>query len=181
MKTLNLTTLLFVSSLLTLLAAFSTTSMAQTTENASPAVTYPVAPQWTLETQSGEQKSYADYKGKPLIITFWGTWCPYCKKLHPGLEKLHVKYAKQGLQVLGISVNEPIGADPEASLKSRGITFETLVEGDDVALEQFEIVGTPSTVFISPDGKILGSTMESNPDDPRFEQIAAYLVSLPQG
>lgn len=148
---------------------------AQTTDSE-----YPDAPDWTLNKQNGEVVSFEDYKGKPLIITFWGTWCPFCKKLHPGLEKVRAKYAAQGLEIIAISVNEPIGADPAGSLKKRGINFETLVEGDDVAISEFEIMGTPSTVFISPDGKIVGSTMESNPDDPRFDQVAAYLVSLPR-
>ncbi|WP_371192650.1 peroxiredoxin family protein [Glaciecola sp. SC05] len=161
-----------------LMIMFSFVSNAQT--NSEHNANYPDAPTWTLLTQSGEKVSYSDFKGKPLIITFWGTWCPYCKKLHPGLEKIRVKYAEQGLEILAISVNEPFGANPEAELKKRGIHFPTLVEGDDVALNDFEIMGTPSTIFISPNGKILGSTMESNPDDPRFEQVAQYLLGLPR-
>ncbi|MBT1452083.1 TlpA family protein disulfide reductase [Glaciecola sp. XM2] len=158
---------------------FANLSVAQSdTDNKTPS--YPDAPDWTLQTQSGETLSYDDFRGKPLFIHFWGTWCPYCKKLHPGLERVRAKYEAQGLQVLGISVNEPIGANPAKVLKERGIHFTTLVEGDDVALEAFGVYGTPTTLFISPDGKILGSTMESNPDDPRFDKIAQYLVNLPR-
>lgn len=141
---------------------------------------YANAPAWTLETQDGQKISFSDYEGQPMLIHFWGTWCPFCKKLHPGLEKLRAEYEPKGLVVLGISVNEPIGAKPQDELKKRGINFLTLVEGDDVAIEDFEIAGTPSTFFISPDGRILGSTMESNPDDPRFVQVAEYLVNLPR-
>ena len=80
--------------------------------------------------------------------------------------------------MLGISVNEPIGAKPQDELSKRGINFLTLVDGDDLAIEEFQVAGTPSTYFIAPNGKILGSTMESNPDDPRFKKVAEYLVSL---
>lgn len=69
-----------------ILLIFSTLALAQTNDANTPS--YQQAPQWTLNTQSGEQKSYTDYKGKPLIITFWGTWCPYCKKLHPRFEQI---------------------------------------------------------------------------------------------
>ncbi len=140
----------------------------------------PIAPDWELATQDGKLVSYDDYKGKPLVLHFWGTWCPYCKKLHPALERIRAKYEDQGLAVVGITVNEPEGSNPQKVLKDRGINFLTLVEGDDVAENKFQVFGTPTTLFISPDGKILGSTMESNPNDPKFDQVAAYLVNLPR-
>ncbi|WP_395344216.1 TlpA disulfide reductase family protein [Ningiella sp. W23] len=135
-----------------------------------------LAPNWTLENADGEMVSFSDFKGKPTIIHFWGTWCSFCKRLHPGLEKIRAEYESQGLQIVGISINEPIGAKPAQVLKDRGINFPTLLDGDDVALQDFEIYGTPTTIFISAKGEILGATMESNPDDPRFEKIAQYLV-----
>ena len=174
----SFTKTLIVASFVTLMTFVGSSAFAQdkqVSEKAAPS--HPIAPQWTLRTQSGERVSYSDFAGKPMIITFWGTWCPYCKKLHPGLEKVRAKYEEQGLVVLGISVNEPFGADPEASLKERGIHFQTLVDGDEVAEDVFQVFGTPTTLFISHDGKILGTTMESNPDDPRFDKVAAYLVS----
>ena len=149
-----------------------------TAKSAPPSNQYRKAPSWTLENAEGELVSSEDFAGKATIIHFWGTWCPYCKKLHPGLERVRAKYESQGLEVIGISVNEPIGAKPAEVLKERGIHFPTLLEGDDVAAEAFEVYGTPTTIFISPQGEILGQTMESNPDDPRFDKIAAYLLSL---
>ena len=169
---------LFVAGFISFVTAYSAPAQAQdkpASEKASPS--HPDAPHWTLKTQSGEEGSFSDFAGKPMIITFWGTWGPYCKKLHPGLENVRAKYEEQGLVVLGISVNEPIGADPEGSLKERGIHFQTLVDGDEVAEDVFQIFGTPTTLFVSHDGKILGTTMESNPDDPRFDRVAAYLVN----
>jgi peroxiredoxin len=147
-------------------------------ENVAPEPSYPDAPDWTLKTQDGTRVSFSDYAGKPMMITFWGTWCPYCKKLHPGLEKVRAEYEEKGLVVLGISVNEQDDAKPQDFLTQNGINFTTLVDGDDVAEDAFQVFGTPTTLFISPQGKILGTTMESNPDDPRFDKIAAYLVSL---
>lgn len=146
----------------------------------TPASQHADAPQWTLQTQDGREVSFKDYEGQPMMIHFWGTWCPYCKKLHPGLEKVRAEYEHKGLVILGISVNEAIDAKPQDELIARGIGFLTLVEGDDVAIEDFEIAGTPSTFFISPQGKILGSTMVSDPNDPRFTQVAEYLVNLPR-
>ena len=138
-------------------------------------------PEWTLKTQRGEEVKSSDYAGKPLIISFWATWCPHCKILHPGLEKLRQTYESQGLEFLLVSGMENEGADPEGSLKERGINIKTVVEGGQLAVEGFGVVGTPTTFFIAPDGTILGATMETNPDDPRFVQVAEYLTSLPRG
>lgn len=135
------------------------------------------APKWTLETQDGKQVSFSDYKGQPVMLHIWGTWCPYCKKLQPGLQKIHENYKDRGLIVLGISVNEPITAKPQTELESRGIDFLTLIEGDEVAINDFQVMGTPTTIFISAEGNIVGSTMVSDPTDPRFTQVAEYLVN----
>lgn len=132
-------------------------------------------PKWELKTESGEIIKSDDLLGKPLVLHFWATWCPYCKKLLPGLERLHVLYGDQGLQSYAISFNEDEGADPQAVLKSRGITFPTLVNGDYVARKLFHVQGTPTTFFINADGSVLVSTRSSNPKDPHLEKAVKKL------
>lgn len=134
-----------------------------------------VSENWVLSTQSGEQVSWQSLQGKPLILHFWATWCPYCKKLQPGLEKLHKKYQSQDLQLIGISFREDPGTFPQTVLNKRGHEFMTLVEGDDVA-ELFGVSGTPTTLFIDADGSILGVTRTSNPEDPDLDKAAKILV-----
>ena len=46
------------------------------------------APDFTLSEADGNEVSLADYKGRLLMLHFWATWCPYCKKLQPGLQRL---------------------------------------------------------------------------------------------
>jgi len=135
-------------------------------------------PRWSLQNQQGEWFNEASYLGKPLIISVWGTWCHYCKRLHPELQRIYEKYNDDGLEIVAISVNEQPDANPAEELLSRGITFPTLVNGDDVAVNVFDAFGTPLTLFVRPDGSILGRTMLSDPEDQRFEKTAEYLVSL---
>lgn len=131
---------------------------------------------WALSTQSGENVSWHSLQGKPLILHFWATWCPYCKKLQPGLEKLHKKYQSQELQLIGISFREDPGTYPQTVLNNRGHEFTTLVDGDHVA-ELFGVSGTPTTLFINADGLILGVTRTSNPEDPDLEKAVKILLS----
>ena len=91
------------------------------------------APGFTLSDADGKQVSLADYKGRPLILHFWATWCPYCKKLQPGLQRLSDEFEDQGLALLGVSFREDEGVNPQAELTERGHSFKTLVKGIEIA------------------------------------------------
>jgi len=156
---------------------FTTIALAQ--ENAKTE-TLPMMPQWQLYDGAGQLVKSSDFLGKPLVIHFWATWCPYCKKLQPGLEKLYQKYQGDGLQMIAVSLREDEGATPQKALHSRGMTFKTLIKGDDVGMNLFSVSGTPTTVFIDKAGYIIGSTSTSEPDDPRLEKIVKYIVENQQ-
>lgn len=134
------------------------------------------APEWELKTEAGEVVKSSDFAGKPVIVHFWATWCPYCKKVQPGLDKLYQAYGDQGLQIIAISFWEDEGATPQAVLDERGHTFKTLVNGDHVARQLFGVQGTPTTVFIDKDGNIVAKTRISDPDDERLEKVVQLLL-----
>ena len=129
------------------------------------------APAFTLPDANGELVSLSDYQGHALILHFWATWCPYCKKLQPGLEAVAQQYAEQGLVLLAVSYNEDEGAEPQAVLQRRGHHFKTLVDGDAVA-RLYSVPGTPTTFFINRKGDIVGKTNTSSPEDPVLQHLA---------
>lgn len=133
------------------------------------------APSWQLQTELGQVVKSSDYDGKPLIIHFWATWCPYCKKLQPGLDRLYSKYQKEGLELISISIREDEGAKPQSVLDARGLNLKTVINGEKVA-EQFSVAGTPTTIFIDKNGNIIAQTQSSDPDDPRLEKVVEFIV-----
>ena len=133
-----------------------------------------LAPKFALADPLGKVHQWSEYKGKPTIIHFWATWCPYCKKLQPGLEKLRVDYSNSDLQILGISFNEDEGADPAHALEERGIHFPTLVKGESAA-KAYGVPGTPTTVFINRRGEIVWVTNISDPNNPKLT-LATELI-----
>jgi cytochrome c biogenesis protein CcmG/thiol:disulfide interchange protein DsbE len=139
-------------------------------------VDQPIAPNFELTCADGQPFNLHDYAGKPVIVHFWATWCPYCKKLQPGLEKLRLKYQHTDLQMIGISFNEDDGANPGQSLLDRGVEMKTLVMGDDVA-KLYGVRGTPTTVFIDRSGHIAWVTNTSNPDDPNLDKAVQLLLN----
>jgi len=85
-------------------------------------------PDFTLPDVSGQTRAIGEWKGKVLVINFWATWCPSCREEMPDLVALQQRYAGQGVQVLGIALEdkEPV----EDYLKSTRINYPTLIAGD---------------------------------------------------
>ena len=133
------------------------------------------APEWALKDAQGQTVSLADYRGKVLILHFWATWCPYCKRLQPGLDELYQQYQSQGVELLGISFREDEGTQPQQVLLDRGHSFKTAVNGEAVA-GQYQVMGTPTTFLIDQQGVIKGVSNASNPAELGFETIIKSLI-----
>ena len=134
-----------------------------------------MAPDFSLADPQGKVHTLAEYKGKPIILHFWATWCPYCKKLQPGLDSIAEDYKETDLQVLGISFNEDEGAMPGETLTKRGIHFLTLINGESAA-KSYGVPGTPTTVFINRAGEIVWVTNISDPNDPSLNAAAEFIL-----
>jgi peroxiredoxin len=65
------------------------------------------APHFSAKTLDGEKYTSDSLKGRVILIQFWATWCPYCKKDEPALETVTREFAKDGLVVLAVDMGEP--------------------------------------------------------------------------
>ena len=63
---------------------------------------------FTLKDAGGKPVKLADFKGKVIVLNFWATWCVPCRAEIPTLVALQTKYGKQGLQVVGVSIDDPV-------------------------------------------------------------------------
>ncbi|MBM7074472.1 TlpA family protein disulfide reductase [Shewanella sp. 202IG2-18] len=164
-----------------LIKSFTSLALILFSLNIYAADNFKPAPDFSLKDASGKTHTLKSYAGKPLIIQFWATWCPYCKKLQPGLNKIYHKFTdKNGVhkvQVIGISFDEEKNAQPALVLKQRGIDFPTLLNGEQVA-KAYGVQGTPTTFFIDKNGRLLGKTTTSNPEDKKLHLAARALAKL---
>ena len=120
----------------------------------------PKLPPLTLNMADGTNIKTQELLGQPYVLHFWATWCPYCKKLQPALQKIH----NMGLNVIAVSFKEDDNAIPAKALTNRGYTFKTAIQADEIAT-QLEIRGTPTTLFINEKGHVVWVTHSSNPDN----------------
>lgn len=111
----------------------------------------------TFEGLDGKPLALADFKGKPLLVNFWATWCQPCRKEIPDLIEVYAKYRGRGLQMVGLAVEEP---DKVADfVKEQGITYPIgLGREKGIWLLQTlgnRAAGMPYTVLIDAQGQIV--------------------------
>ena len=120
-----------------------------------PAESRKPAPRWKLPNLTGGSKQLSDYKGKVLLLNFWATWCVPCKQEIPWFAEFADRYKADGLEVVGISVDEKGWkvVKPYVEDKSNGINYTILHDNVDLTA-MYKIQLMPKTVLIDRDGKV---------------------------
>lgn len=96
----------------------------------------------------------SDYKGKLVLLEFWGSWCPYCAIQMPGLEAAYRQYKERGFVVLGIEIMQLEGIKAiKQFVEDKGLTFPILLDQGE-AQRLYGVSGTPTSILIRPDGKV---------------------------
>lgn len=116
---------------------------------AAPIAGY-LAPEFTLNSTLGEEVALSDFRGRPVVLNFWASWCPPCRAEVPHFQNSSVKYGDQAV-ILGIDQGEPLGvvADFGAGL---GVTYPLLLDGDNAVNREYRVTALPQTVFVDRDG-----------------------------
>ncbi len=111
-------------------------------------------PEFTLMSLDGNEVSLADYRGQPVLINFWASWCPPCRLEMPDLVKAYEAHQDKGFVVLAIDLTfQDSIADVETFVEEFGMTFPVLLDQDGVVTnEQYRLLGLPMSVFVNREG-----------------------------
>jgi thiol-disulfide isomerase/thioredoxin len=131
--------------------------MPETPDGMTPRLQGKAAPEFTLVDLDGKKVSLKDYRGHPVFVNFWATWCEPCKLEMPWLQEFSQKYAGQGLVVLGISTDD-VGKDVIAkTAKKLGVTYPILLKNDKIE-DEYDIESQPESFYVDKNGKVLIAT-----------------------
>jgi thiol-disulfide isomerase/thioredoxin len=116
---------------------------------------YP-APPLRLSDLDGKFHDLADLKGKLVVVNFWATWCPPCRREMPSLERLNRRLAGRGLAALAVDVGED--ADTVFSFTGQlepAPAFPMLLDLDSKAMQAWKIKGLPTTFVVDTSGRVI--------------------------
>lgn len=132
------------------LLAFGTLTGCESTRGLAPGE---VVPDFILRTPSSEVRKLSNYKGRPVLLNLWATWCPPCIAEMPVLNRIAEDYRDRGLVVVSIAGDEDTTAVSRFIAKNP-LKFEVLLDPDGSVGTQYEITGYPETFLIDREGRL---------------------------
>ena len=120
----------------------------------------PLAPDFSGTTLTGSRLSFASYRGRVVVINFWGSWCDPCRAEAPALAVAAQQYRPSGVAFLGVDVRDTT-ASAEAFARSFGIAYPSVSDPSLLITQDFTaavpIAGTPVTLVVDRTGHIAGA------------------------
>lgn len=147
-------------------------------ESATPKLQGKEAPSFTLVDLSGKKVSLADFKGKPVLVNFWATWCGPCKLEMPWFQEFGQKYAGQGLVVLGLAADEAGKGVIADTAKKSGVTYPILLADDKVEQAYGGVDYLPETFYVDRSGKVMLETAGISSEGGGKDEIEANIKKL---
>ena len=111
------------------------------------------AQDFKLSDLTGQEISLTQFKGRPVILFFWTTWCPYCRQELSTLQKEYSNITAGGVTLLAIDIGEP-KERVERFLKDRNTAFPVLLDINSKVANSYNLIGVPTFVLIDAQGKI---------------------------
>jgi len=112
------------------------------------------APDFSLQDLQEKTFKLSGQLGKPVVLFFGTTWCPSCRAEIPSYSAIYEKYARRGLQVIYIDINEP--AEKVARFaKNHSFPYRVLLDRDGSVANDYNIVGVPTLVLIDKEGNVI--------------------------
>src|SRR5579872_1853154 len=125
---------------------------------------------FTLTDLHGKAWNLKNLRGKVVLVNFWATWCPPCRKEMPDLESLYFKFKDQGFVVLAISDEDTAKVTP--FLGGRDITYPILLDPGRKVNDEFEVEGIPKSFVYDRQGKLVAQSIDMRTRGQFLEMLA---------
>ncbi len=136
------------------------------------------APDFTLQNLAGETVQLSDFKGQPVIINFWATWCGPCRIEMPHLEAAYNEHLDDGLVILAVNLTARDNVEDIPAFRDEfGLTFPIILDETGDVATTYKLIGQPASVFVDKNG--VTHEVWSGPINEAFinERVAQLLSS----
>lgn len=127
-------------------------------------------PDFTLADLQGQAWTLQDLRGKVVLVNFWATWCPPCRKEMPDLETLYQRFRDQGLVVLAISDEDASKVKP--FIAEHNFTYPILLDPGRKVNELFHIAGIPRSFIYDREGNLVAQSIDMRTQKQFLEMLA---------
>jgi len=114
-----------------------------------------IAPDFTLQSLDGKTVRLSDFRGKPVVLNFWATWCGPCKIEMPWFVDLQKEYGPTGLQFLGVAMDDASTKDIAEFAESMKVNYPILIGKESVGDAYGGVQFLPETFYIDRNGKVV--------------------------
>jgi peroxiredoxin len=116
-----------------------------------------VAPDFKLKDLYGTEYALNTYREKqPLVLFFWTTWCPYCRRELAQLNNRYLELVNHGFELFAIDIGENLEKVDQAA-KNYSLAFKILLDKDTAVSQSYEVLGVPTYVLIDKKGRIVST------------------------
>ena len=107
-----------------------------------------------LNDLNGKTVDLSSCKGRPALLLFWTTWCPYCRTEIKMLDKMAPQMQKEGMEVFAVNVGE---LDPKVAkfIVQNMLTLRVLLDRDGKAADNYDVIGVPTYIILDKTGKVV--------------------------
>ena len=145
------------------------------------------APDFTLRTVQGELFKLSENRGKVIMLNFWGTWCGPCRREIPDFNKLHAKYQKDGLEIVGVTLTSGSSKNILEFMNSWDMKYTVLTDIDNNETQRVTsiygraigrpITGIPTTLIIDQEGYIVKGYIGPRSEEVFYKDLQPLLSS----
>jgi peroxiredoxin len=121
-----------------------------------------------LPALDGKTVKLSDYRGKPVLLNFWATWCGPCRGEVPFLNQINTTYSSQGLVMLAVDVGEN-STTIQNFMTSLNVSLPVLMDGNTSVSKMYSLTGIPTTLMLDKDGIIRFKIIGAFPDKASIE------------
>ncbi len=113
---------------------------------------------FTLKDINGKKVTLSELRGKIVMVNFWATWCPPCRREMPDLDAIYNHYKSQGLVILSITDEDMFKVGP--FIAQSGYKYPILFDPGRKVADQFHVTGIPRTAVFDRDGKLVAQSLD---------------------